>query len=1143
MLTFLARTFIAAALAVLLSSSVLAQAVSGNIAGTIKDPSGANLPNAAITITDLDRGTVFHIQSNSDGNYSQTHLLAGHYQVKIESPGFAPFTANATVQVDATTPLDATMSPASVNTSVEVKDVTPLLTTDRAEVSTTLTGAQVEQLPVLDRNVTNLLLLVPGVQYSTEQMSAAENPQSGIQVTVNGQFSTSNGFILDGTENESAILGIAVVNPNIDSLQEFKVSTSNYEAEFGAASGALIQATTKSGTNQWHGSLFEYLRNTLTDASNPFTQLNPPIHWNQFGGSVGFPILKDKLFGFFDYQGTERRTGGSLITTAPTAAERSGDLTSLLGNYICADGTNSPTPCAAPATVTTTEGTTVPAQAGMVFDPATGDQTTGVGRQVYSQNGQVNMIPVAAPMAALLNNVPLPNNGAGIFNNYIASGSQRFDTQQYDGRVDYNLSSTTHIFGRYTIADYNNYSPAAFGNAGGGPSAFNFSGDSIDRNQSLAIGADHTFSPTLLTDARLGFYRYRIRVEPNDYGTTPATDAGLPGLNTGAADTSGMPAVYINGNGGFNFGYGLGVNQCNCPLKETENQFQWVNNWTKIAGNHTIKFGVDARRAQQQRIPSDAHRPGEITFTDQATGDPTLDTAAGGLVSTGSALASYLLGLPSTFDRYYTGSNYYPGLRQTRLFLFAQDSWRINSKLTFNYGLRWEDYLPQVAAKPGGAGMFDPTTGDVLAAGIGSVPINLGVKPYNLGFAPRIGIAYQATAKTVIRTGYGRSFNPSGLGAVFGQGADYNPPVLNFQNINPANSYVPVFSLLNGPPAPISPAVSSSGRYPLPNGIGINYFLYPLNSYRIPLSDFWNFTVQHELATGLSLEAGYVGNVARHLYETLNANQAVPGPGSLDSRRPFYALYGLSQGIYQYCNCGNSNYNSLQTKLTKQFSHGLDFLLTYTWSKALDATEGGNLPANSYNVNADYGPASFDRTHMLTFEHDWDLPFGANRHWKLGNNAVADAILGGWRLSGVHTFGSGEPFTPTVANAPLLNDTDFNFGQVRPDVIGNPNVPNQSASLWFNPAAYTEPEQPYRNGTAGRNSLRGPSLFVSDLSLAKNLLRGERRSLELRADAFNVFNHANLQNPSAVIDESGAGQITNIEVPMRQMQFGLHFHF
>ncbi len=217
--------------------------------------------------------------------------------------------------------------------------------------------------------------------------------------------------------------------------------------------------------------------------------------------------------------------------------------------------------------------------------------------------------------------------------------------------------------------------------------------------------------------------------------------------------------------------------------------------------------------------------------------------------------------------------------------------------------------------------------------------------------------------------------------------------------------------------------------------------------------------------------------------------------------------------------------------------------MTYTWSKALDATEGGNLPANSYDVNADYGPASFDRTHMLTFEHDWDLPFGVNRHWKLGNNAVADAILGGWRLSGVHTFGSGEPFTPTVANAPLLNDTDFNFGQVRPDVIGNPSVPNQSASLWFNPAAYTEPEQPYRNGTAGRNSLRGPSLFVSDLSLAKNLLRGERRSLELRADAFNVFNHANLQNPSAVIDESGAGQITNIEVPMRQMQFGLHFHF
>lgn len=1130
-------------LLLLMASGLFGQAVSGNISGTVQDPTGAAVPNASITITDLDRGAVYHLQSSADGNFSQTHLLAGHYQIKVTSAGFGVFTANATVEVDSTTPLDVKLSPANVQTSVEVTDATPLLTTDRAEVSTSLTGAQVQQLPVLDRNVTNLLLIVPGALLNqTFQIATSENPQGGIQVDVNGQFFTANGFLLDGTENQSAILGIAVINPDIDSLQDFKVSTSNYDAEFGSVSGALIQATTKSGTNQWHGSLFEFLRNNVTNATNPFTQLNPPLRWNQFGGSVGAPILKDKLFGFFDYQGTRRRTGGSILTTVPTAAERNGDLSALLGDYICANGSVSPGPCANPQMVPTTEGGSTPARGNMVFNPNTG-ASDGSGRSVYSLNGQPNIIPVAPPMQKLLSPLPLPNHGSDIFNNYITENVQRFDIDQYNGRVDYNLNAKTHIFGRYTLADFNNYSPAAFGDAGGGPSAFNFSGTSIDRNQSLALGVDYTISPTLVTDARFGFYRYRIRVVPNDVGTTPATDAGLPGLNTGSEATSGLPAFYINGNGGFDFGYALGVNACNCPLKETENQFQWVNNWTKIKGDHTIKFGADIRRAQQQRIPSDEHRSGEIAFNASETGDSAIDTLASGSASTGAGLGSYLLALPATFQRYYTAYNYYPGLRQTRLFFFAQDSWRINSKLTFTYGLRWEDYLPQTAAKPGGAGSFDPSTGEVLAAGVGNVPLNLGVQAYNKLFQPRIGIAYQATPKTVVRAGYGSSANPAGLGSVFGQGADYNPPIVNPQNVNQSNIYFAPFNLLNGPPAPLNPPVGSNGRYLLPNGIGVNYFTDPLNSYRIPSVQFWNFTVQQQLTPTIALQVAYVGNVGRHLFESLARNQAVPGPGDVNPRRPFYNPFGLTQYINQYCNCDTSNYNALQTKLQKQFSRGIDFLLTYTWGKVMDnQSEGsGGTPSNSYDGRNDYGPASWDRTQTVTFTYNWDIPVGRNRHWKLGNNAIADAIVGGWRLSGVNTFGTGLPFTPTVNSAPLLNDPDFS--QVRADLIGNPSVPNPSANLWFNPAAYSEPQQPFRQGTAGRDSLRGPHQWESDISLAKNLLLSERFRLELRADAFNVFNHANLANPASQIDGSAPGQITSLQLPMRQMQFGMHFQF
>jgi Carboxypeptidase regulatory-like domain/TonB dependent receptor len=1122
-----------------LSTTAMAQAVSGNIDGTVTDSSGAAVPAASISIRDVDRGTEFRSSSNTEGNFGQTHLLAGHYQVKVEHEGFAAFVADVTVQVDATTRVDAALKPAGTQSTVTVTDESPLLMTDRAEVSTTLTSAEVENLPVLDRNVTNLLLVIPGAQLNSWQHAASENPQQGIQANVNGQFFTANGFLLDGTENQSAILGIAVINPNIDSLQDFKVTTSNYDAEFGSASGALIQATTAAGTNKVHGTLFEFLRNDVTNAADPFTLQNPPIRWNQFGGSVGAPIRRNSMFAFFDYQGTRRRTGGSLITTVPTAAERSGDLTALLGDYICMDGSTSSAPCGSPLLVPTTEGATTAARAGMVFNPATGN-ADGTERQAYTQGGQPNIVPVAAPMANLLNDLPLPNSGSDIFNNYVSSGSQHFDSNQFDGRVDLNVFSSYHLFARYTLADFNNYSPAAFGNLAGGPSSFGFSGDSIDRNQSAAAGMDKSLSPTLQTDVRLGFYRYRIRVQPNGVGTTPATDAGLPGLNTGTPETSGMPAFYINGSGGFNFGYALGINQCNCPLKETESHFQIVNNWTKQLGNHAVKWGADLRRAQQQRIPSDSHRSGEISFNDSTTGSAEADTLAAGQASTGSALGSFLIGDPSSFARYFTGAGFHPGLRQNRLFFFGQDSWRITPRLTLNYGVRWEDYLPQTAAKPGGAGSFDPTTGEVLAAGIGSVPANMGVKAYNLGFAPRVGVSYQFQKSSVVRAGVGRSFNPSGLGAIFGQGADYNPPVTNPQSVNQTNPYSPDFNLLAGPPAVPNPPVGSTGRYPLPDGISVYYFTYPSDSYRIPEAYFWNLAVETEFTNTLAFEVAYVGNVGRHLFLSINENQAVPGPGDFDPRRPFFGTFGLEQALYQTCNCDTSQYNALQSKLQKRFSHGLDFLLTYTWSKAMDNSEGGGGFANNYDIRASHGPASWDRTNEVTLEHNWDLPFGHDRKWRLGGNKIADAIAGGWRLSGTHNFGSGLPFTPTVSNAPLLN-TDFNY--VTADVVGDPILSNPTRDLWYDPAAFTEPQQPYRNGTAHRDSLRGPKLALSNLSIAKNLLPMEGKSLEFRAEAFNVFNHVNLGLPNSTIDSLGAGQITYVQAPMRQMQFALHLRF
>jgi len=1131
-------------LSVSLSRMAPGQAVSGNITGTVTDPSGSAVPNADVTISDVERGMTYQTRSNADGNYTQTHLLAGRYRVTVSMPGFTESTVVAGVEVDATTRLDVKLQIGKAESTVTVTGEVPLLQTDRAEVSDVLTASQLQKLPVLNRNVTSLVLAVPGAQLNGFQHASSENPQGGLQINVNGQYFYSNGFELDGTENHSNVLGIAVINPNMDSLQEFKVTTSNYNAEFGNVAGALLQGTTRSGTNQVHGSAFEYLRNTVLNARNPFTDLNPPIVWNQFGGTIGFPLKKDKLFGFLDYQGSRQRTGGSLVETVPTDAERSGDLRPLLGDYICQDGTVSSTPCSGshePFLVPTTEGGRVPAQGGMVFDPNTGNPD-GSGRRAISTGGQVNVITPSKPMQTLLGYLPLPNTGppGQIFNNYIASLSQVFDTDAGDVRIDYNISSKMTLFGRYSIADFTKQSPGAYGDLAGGPSAFGFAGHSDVRNQSGALGWTYSINPTLITEFRFGTYRYRVRVLPN--GTaTPALDAGIPGLNRGTPDTVGMPAFYVEGDGGFNFGYALGVNQCNCPLSETENQFQWVNNWTKQKGNHTIKWGVDIRRAQQKRIDSSTHRSGEIHFQDSTTGNLDVDTLAAGNATSGAALGSYLLGVPGTFSQQFTGAGFYPSLRQTRLFFFGQDTWRVTPKLTLSLGLRYENYLPQTGTKPGSAGTFDPNTGEVVVAGIGTVPPNMGIQAYNWGFAPRVGLAYQLRPTTVVRAGYGWGYSAAGVGAVFAQNPELDPPVQFVNNINPANQYIASIRgfTTNGPPNPVTPPIGPNGRYPLPDGISVFFYFDQLNAYRIPMSYFWNVAVQHQFTPNLSLELAYVGNVGRHLFANENRNQAVPGPGDYDPRRPFYN-FGLTQGIYDVCNCDNSSYNGLQARLEKRAPHGLDFLLTYTWSKAITQSEGGYNFDNNYDLRNDHGPASWDHANALTSLVTWDLPFGKGQKWASGGNKAVQAVIGGWQVSGVITMLSGEAFSPFVSNAPLLN-ADFN--SIRPDIIGKPAVPNPNRNLWFDPNAYTSPQQPYQDGTASKGSLRGPAQYVFNLALQRNFVIREGKTLEFLWENFNALNHTNLGLPNNTVDVSGAGQITSTSTDMRQMQFGLHFRF
>ena len=818
-----ANTVVGFALFLLLTPNLaVAQAVYGNIVGTVVDQSGAALPNAKVLITDVSRAVSFTATTNESGFFTQRFLIAGRYQVRVEASGFSAYVQEVSVSVDQETSLDIKLQVGEVSEAVEVSAGAPLLKTERSDVATTFSEKTVTSLPILNRRFTSFELLTPGVQATTSQTAASEDPQGSYRKVVNGQSFAGSSHLLDGTDNHDALLGLIVINPTLESMTEAKVTTANYDAEFGATAG-VISAQTRSGTNAFHGAVSHFLRNDAFMARNPFTQFQkirgtdryiPVTQWNQFGGALGGPVLQNKLFFFGDYQGTRRNTGGSALLRVPSQAERDGDLSGL--------GVD-------------------------IFDPASG--AIPAERRPF----EGNRIPAArlSPQAQdLLRHIPLPNIEGTTRDqpNYVGSGSIGFDEDLANTRWDYYLNGRTHIFGRYSLADYRMDSPGIFGELAGGrgfDEAVPFAGISRTRNQSLAAGFDYSLSPTLLTDFRFGWFRYHVNVDPGG-GGDPATDAGIPGLNIDDF-SRGMPAFLLNGYGPggntgnqFNFGYALQFARCNCPLRQNERQFQFVNNWTKLVGNHAVKVGADIRHAMNLRIPSDRHRAGELQFNAARTQGPT-----GG----GSALAGFLLGDVSVFERYISSVSDAEE-RQNRWFFYGQDQWKVSRKLTINYGLRWEIYRPQTVTGAGKGGFIDVDTGEVLIAGDPGVGLDLNVQGTLTTLAPRLGVAYRVTDTTVVRVGYGRGYDIGIFGSVFGHNVTQNLPVLAIQSMQPARNFDAVFNLAQGPPS-LDPGTildrqptGPNGRPLLPNGV--TAFVLP-KEMRLPTNDAWNVTVQRQL--------------------------------------------------------------------------------------------------------------------------------------------------------------------------------------------------------------------------------------------------------------------------------------------------------
>ena len=1184
---------------------VSAQAVFGSIAGTITDPSGAAVGNAKVTVLDQGKGTTDQATTNESGNYTVTHLMPDLYTVRIEAPGFKVLEfKDVAVSADTAAHIDGQFQVGSASEQVEVTAEAEQLKTDRADVSIEFNEKYVEDLPVMNRNFTSFELLSPGTQKMVGWSHAAtENPQGSQQIFVNGQHFSGTAFELDGTDNQDPILGIIVVNPNLDAIQETKIDLQNFDAEFGKALGGVVTVQTKSGSNDFHGEGFWFRRTDATAARDPFTQYAanpitgkfiPSDRWQQFGGTIGGPIIKNKLFFFGDYQATRETNGTTNLLTVPTAEAQK----------TCNPATSSGV-CDLSQYLNVEQGgsTTLGILGGQVFKPVAGDG--GLSRVPYAKN-QIPITDISPQAANILALFPAPTNSE-VFNNYIASGSGTYKQDSFDTRIDFSAAPTVQIFGRFSLDYFNVAGQGSYGaleGVGFGPGGL--SGSSITHNYSLASGVTKTFSSTLLADFRFGYFKYNPIASKPDVGATPMTKVGIPNANlTGAQalETSGWVGFILNqtpssssGDGGnfggstVTWGDGLGVARCNCPLTESEQQFQWVANITKIHGNHQFKFGADFRYAMNLRVPSDAGRTGDYTFDYRTTsGGPT--GGVGGL-----DWATFLLGDVTQVSR-YVSTTLDAAERQHRMFYYGQDTWRMTPKLTLNYGLRWEVYFPEYVNGKDNGGFANLVQGLDRVAGEGGIPLNGNINNAWDAFAPRLGVAYQLNPKTVVRMGYGRSFDMGVFGSNFGHTVTQSQPVLAAQLAQGASQEVPAFTLAQGPPIFTFPPIPANGLLPVS---GPNCYQNPVfnaagqntqlcvqphirpTTQRLPTLDAWNATVQRQITNTTTIDVAYIGNKGTHVFAgdgpTYNvnnpsmvgycANAACTAKTPQVFRRPYYNNFTYSgyadptntlanfpgaprlvPGVLQCCstdqgnylgNDASSKYDALQVKVEKRFSRGLQVLSHYTFAHAYkyDSSYYPDNPAIAY------GPDDQVRNQVWVNSVVYELPFGKGKMFAGNSGRAEDLIIGGWQITGTTTWGSGLPWTPSTNECGGEEDV----GVCRPDK-GTGSFPIGAGSLqhpaggapfvqFFTPlTSLTGPFTDPGNGNLGNIgvfSYRGPRVFYADASILKNFSLIERLRLQFRMDAFNVFNHPvlgfnNNQNGGTCIDCPGNGTITDIE--------------
>ena len=976
----------------LFQTNVSAQVLYGSLIGTVTDQSGAVVPGAQVTATDIQTGQVHQDKSDASGRYNIVNVLPGTYNVSVASSGFKNFEqTNITVTPNVVTRTEVHLEVGRASESVTVSADATALQTDKADTHTEITGKSVVNLPLGGtRNYQTLINLSPGASPGAFVNSITDNPSHGNATNINGGNSQTNITKIDGAESVNVWLpqysGYVVPAETVDVVN---VTTSAADAAQGLAGSSSITVVTKSGTNEIHGSAFGFHNDQVLNARNFFLQPDqskPTAIYNNWGGTVGGPIIKNKLFYFGSFDGTNQKISGNGLYTVPTADQRGGNFS---------------------------------AYSTAIYDPATG-AADGTGRTPFA-NGIIPTSQISPQAAKLQGYIPLPNE-AGTANNFAAAVGTILDRYQTDVKVNWNRTDKHSIYFKYDNLVATSGGVGVFGVAGG-PSP---SGDPGTGHQSInvgSIGHTYTFSPNVVLDGTVGYQRMNQNVVGADYGTNYGNVLGIPGLNGPDIRQSGFPDVTITGY------TGLGVPNW-MPLFRTDETYSNSDNLTWTKGAHELRFGFDVVRHHlnhwQPELSNGGPR-GLFDFNGQTT---TLNGGAAG--NQYNAYAQMLLGYSDDVQK---GLQYILMTgREWQFGGFAQDRWQVTPKLTVTMGLRYEFY-PLMTRASTGIERYDPTNNNVYMGGRGDVPENAGITVSHKLFAPRAGIAYRLDDKTVIRTGYGLNYDPIPFSRPL---RGFYPLTINADTVSP-NGYSYAETLANGIPPVVGPDLST-GIVPLPGNA----------SERSPWGgeihrgyvQSWNFTVERKLPGDIVSSVGYVGQHSTHLLADYDINAGYPGSGT--TGLPYYAAYDRTVPTDMWDGYLSSSYNSLQVALNRSFSKGLMLKGAYTYSHAIDYTDDDGWASVGWNQPDQFqrnrATAGFNRTNVFQLGWVYDLPFGKDKAYL--QTGLVSKIIGGWEFSGIESCYSGTPFTVTASDS-SLNDGGSNT-QTANQVMAN--VPFTGAS-------------------------------------------------------------------------------------------------